>query len=162
MQRVAGIAQWLECWTHDWKVMGLNPCRSSGIIFFSSVNFLCWLLFQYLFHPRVTAVASKRSQSLCQKCRWQVTAKHASTLHMWLCMKWHGIRLCGVHRTCWEGSSFMWHQPCQHCKYNTLVHTYSSRITSKHRESAWEWRIVLYKNSQRAEKVHVQWLGNML
>ena len=26
-------------------------------IFFSRVNFLCWLLFRYPFHPRVTAVA---------------------------------------------------------------------------------------------------------
>ena len=30
---------------------------------------------------------SKRSRSFCQKCRWQVTAKHAHTLRMWLCMK---------------------------------------------------------------------------
>ena len=36
---------------------------------------------------RVTAVARKRSRSFCQKCRWQVTAKHAYTLHMWLCLK---------------------------------------------------------------------------
>ena len=26
--------------------------------------------------PRVTAVACKRPRSFCQKCRWQVTAKH--------------------------------------------------------------------------------------
>ena len=32
-----GTAQWLEHWTHDWKVTGLNPCRSSGRIFFSRV-----------------------------------------------------------------------------------------------------------------------------
>ena len=31
--------------------------------------------------------ARKRSRSSCQKCRWQVTAKHACTLRMWLCMK---------------------------------------------------------------------------
>ena len=37
--------------------------------------------------PRVTAVAHKRSRSFCQKCRWQVTVKHAYTLRMWLCMK---------------------------------------------------------------------------
>ena len=29
-------------------------------------------------------VARKRSRSFCQKCRWQVTAKHAYTLRMWL------------------------------------------------------------------------------
>ena len=48
------------------------------------------LLFRYPFHPRLTAVARKRPRSFCQKRRWQVTAKHAYTLRMWLCMKWHG------------------------------------------------------------------------
>ena len=97
-----GIAQWLECRTRDWKVTGSNPCRSGGRIFFCRVDFLCWLLFRYPFHPRVTAVARKRPRSFCQKCRWQVTAKHAYTLRMWLCMKWHGAWLYGVHRTCAE------------------------------------------------------------
>ena len=97
-----GIAQWLEHWTCDWKVVGSNPCRSGGRIFFSRVDFVCWLLFWYLFHPRVTTEARKRSRSFCQKCMWQVTAKHAYTLRMWLCMKWHGAWLYGVHRTCAE------------------------------------------------------------
>ena len=70
---------------------------------------------------RVTAVARKRSRSLCQKCRWQVTAKHACTLRMWLYMKRHSAWLYGVHRTRRGGSSFMWHQPCQRCKYTTSV-----------------------------------------
>ena len=98
----AGIAQWLEHQTHDRKVTGSNPCRSGRRILFSRVNFLCWLLLQYQFHPCVTTVACKRSQSFCQKCRWQVTAKHAYILHTWLCMKWHGAWLYGVHRTCAE------------------------------------------------------------
>ena len=51
-----------------------------GRIFVSRVHCLCWLLFRYPFHPRVTAVARKRTRSFCQKCRWQVTAKHARTL----------------------------------------------------------------------------------
>ena len=51
---------------------------------------------------RVTAVARKRSRSFCQKCRWQVTAKHAYTLRKWLCMKWHSAWWYGVHRTCAE------------------------------------------------------------
>ena len=97
----AGIAQWLERQTRDWKVAGSNPW-SGGRIFFSRVDFLCWLFFRYPFQPHVTTVARKRSQSFCQKCRWQVTAKHAYTLHMWLCMKWHGAWLYGVHRTCAE------------------------------------------------------------
>ena len=37
------------------------------------------------FHPRVTAVARKKSRSFCQKCRWQVTAKHAYTLRIEPC-----------------------------------------------------------------------------
>ena len=95
--RGAGIAQWLERQSRDWKVAGSNPSRSGGRIFFSGVNFLCWLLFRCPFHPRVTAVARKRPRSFRQKCRWQVTTKHAYTLCMWLCMKWHGAWLYGVH-----------------------------------------------------------------
>ena len=82
--RGAGIAQWLELRTRDWKVAGSNPCWNGGRIFFSGVDFLCWLLFRYPFHPRVTTVARKKSRSFCQKCRWQVTAKHAYTLRMWI------------------------------------------------------------------------------
>ena len=66
----AGIAQWLERRTRDWKVAGSNPCWNGGRIFFSRVDFLCWLLFRYPFHPRVTTVARKKSRSFCQKCRW--------------------------------------------------------------------------------------------
>ena len=117
----AGIVQWSECRTRDRKVAGSNPCGTGGRIFFSRVNFLCWLLFRYPFHPRVTAVTRKRPLSFCQKCRWQVTAKHGCTLHMWLCMKWHGAWLYGVHRTRRDGSSFMWHQTCQRCKYTIPV-----------------------------------------
>ena len=83
----AGIAQWLEHRTGDRKVAGSNPCRSGGRIFFSRVNFLCWLI-SVSVPPRVTTVACKRPRSFCQKCRWQVTAKHAYTLRMWLCMQW--------------------------------------------------------------------------
>ena len=66
----AGIAQWSERWTCVRKVAGSNPCWSGGIIFFSTVNFLCWLLYRYSFHPRVTAVARKRPRSFCQKCSY--------------------------------------------------------------------------------------------
>ena len=72
-----------------WEGSAACNCSSSPV-----------LLFPYPFHLRVTAVARKRSRSFCQKCRRQVTAKHAYTLRMWLCMKWHGAWLHGVHRTC--------------------------------------------------------------
>ena len=112
----AGIAQWLERRTRDWKVACSNPCWSGGIIFLSRVNFLCWLLFRYSSHARVTAVARKRSRSSWQKCRWKVTAKHAYTWRMWFCMKWHGAWLYGAHGTRRNGVSFMWYQPCQRCQ----------------------------------------------
>ena len=94
-----GIAQWLECWIHYQKVAGLSPCRSGARIFFSRVNFPCWLLFWYPFQPRVTAVACQRSWSFCEKCRWQVTAKHTYTLRMWLHIKWHCklVHVCIVY-----------------------------------------------------------------
>ena len=102
LQQQWPMHQWLERRTRDWKVAGSNPCRSGGRIFFFKVDFLCWLLFRYPFYPRVTAVARKKSRSFCQKCRWQVTAKHAYTLRLWLCMKWYGAWLYGVHSTCAE------------------------------------------------------------
>ena len=119
--REAEIVQWLECRTCGWKVVGLSPYMRSGRIFFCRVSFLCRLIFHYLFHPHITAVARERSWSFCQKCRQLVTAKHAYTLCMWLCMKWHGAWLYGVHRTC------MGHQPCQCCKYTTSVDIQKTR-----------------------------------
>ena len=58
--------------TRDRKVASSNLGRSGRRIFFSRVNFVCWLLFGV----RSTPV----SRWFCQKCRWQVTHKHAYTL----------------------------------------------------------------------------------
>ena len=140
----------------------LKGCRFESLqeqqeIFLLQGQLLCWLLFRYPFHPRVTAVACKRSWALYPKCRWQVTAKHAYTLRRWLCMKCHDAWLYGVHRTRQHGSSIMWHQPCQRCKYTTSVDIqktlykkaiHSCRITCERSESAREWRIALYKSDQ--------------
>ena len=107
--------------------------------------------------PCVTTVARKRPQSFCKKYGWQVTAKHTCTLRMWLCMKWHGAWLYGVHRTRWDGSSFTWHQPCQRCKYTLLVDSAKKAIHScriiicEHSESAREQRISLYKSDQQQQ-----------
>ena len=100
--------------------------------------------------PRVTAVARKRSRSFCQRCRWQVAAKHIYTLRMWFCMKWHGAWLSGVHRTRRDGSSLILHQPCQYCKYQA---SHSCRITCERSEPAREWRIALYKSDQQQQNV---------
>ena len=89
MPRGVGTAQWLECQNHDHMVVGLSPAGVLGEIFFSGVNISCWLFVWYLLHLCVTTVTHKRSQSFCQKCKWQVTATHTCTLHVWLQMKWH-------------------------------------------------------------------------
>ena len=84
----AGIAQWLEHRTRDWKVAGSNPCWNGGRIFFSRVDFLCWLLFRYPFHHRVSTVARKKSRSFCPGKsaggRLQLNRWHAYTLRMWI------------------------------------------------------------------------------
>ena len=41
----------VEPLTHDWKVESLKPSRYGRRIFFSRVNFVCWLFFWCLFHP---------------------------------------------------------------------------------------------------------------
>ena len=47
----AGIACWLEHQTHDREIAGSNPSRSGEGIFFSRVNFVCWLLFGVRSNP---------------------------------------------------------------------------------------------------------------
>ena len=107
-----GITQWLAQWLGDSSVVrapylwfkgrGFESLQERWENFPLQDDFLCWLLFRYPFHSRVTAVARKRTRSFCQKCGWQVTAKHAYTLRMWLCMNWHGAWLYGVHWTSYE------------------------------------------------------------
>ena len=113
-----------ELRTRDRKVAGSSPDRSGGRIFFSGINFLCWLLPRYALHHRVTAVARKKYRSFCQKCRWLMTAKHVCSLRrpMWRCMKWRDVMHGCINRTRRDGSSFEWHQPCQteqRCNHTT-------------------------------------------
>ena len=94
---------WLSGRAPDSWLKGAGSCpgRSGWRIFFSRINFLCWLFVRYAFHPHVTAVARKfkRSQSFFQRCRWEVRAKHTCILCMWLRIKWHYklVRGCMVY-----------------------------------------------------------------
>ena len=76
-----------ERWTCDWKVASSNPGRSSRRIFFSRVNFVCWLI-QCPFHPSVTAMAHKRSWSFCQKCSSRLHLKAHTSLTQ---RSWSGL-----------------------------------------------------------------------
>ena len=64
-------------------------CSHQCVLVNCVVISVSWLILQ----TSVTAIARKRSQSLCPKCRWQVTAKHAYTLRMWFL---HGVTGCMV------------------------------------------------------------------
>ena len=75
----AGIACWLERRARDRKVASSNPGRGGGRIFLLQSQLCVLTLIRCPFHPLVTAVARKRLRSFCQKCRWQVTPKHAYT-----------------------------------------------------------------------------------
>ena len=75
----ARIVCWYKRRTSDRTVVSSNPSRSGGTVFYTRVHFVCWLLFGVCSTLCVTAVARKRPQSFCQKCRWQVTPKHAYT-----------------------------------------------------------------------------------
>ena len=66
-----------DSWSKDCEFEPWQEQRENFIL----QSQLCVLtLIRCPFHPCVTAVACKRPQSLCQKCRWQVTPKHAYTL----------------------------------------------------------------------------------
>ena len=55
-----------------------SPVRMVGD-FSSPGSAFCADFYFSMLHPCVPAVAHKRSQPLCQKCKWQVTARHAHT-----------------------------------------------------------------------------------
>ena len=69
------------------QVWVLPPGRTSRQMFFSRINFLCWLLFRYPFHPHGKTVACKKFLVILPKA--QVTVKHTCLLCMWLWIKWH-------------------------------------------------------------------------
>ena len=143
----------------SWKGCGFESLQEwQGRVFFSRANFLCWLLFRYPFHPRVTAVAHKRPRSFCQKCRWQVTAKYACTLHMWLCMKCM-VMWCTLNAPRWQQFHVA---PCQRCKWifkNALSKTsHSFRITCEHSECSRSENSAIQKRSSSSSSYGEMWL----
>ena len=62
----------------DRRVAGSNPGSSGGRLIPIELSVLT--LIRCPFHPRVSAVAHKRPRSLCEKCTWHVTRKHAHAL----------------------------------------------------------------------------------
>ena len=108
-----------------------------------------------------TSVARKRPWSFCRKCSWQVTAKYACTLHVWLacsdmvhgcmvyteCAKMAAVS-CGTSHASTVSTPLWW------IFKNVLWKaSHSCRIyVSLHNESAWERRIALYKSDQQHQQ----------
>ena len=122
----------------------------AGVAEFSSPgSTFCAELLQYPFHPCVTTGACERSRSFCQKCRWQVTAKHAYTLCMWLRMKWHGAWLYVVQELVPRRQQFHVAPAMPALKYIITSMDIKKMCCNKKRQwvCSREWRIVLYKRS---------------
>ena len=139
----AGIAQRLECRTRAWKVAGSSPCRSGGRKCFPPGSIFCADSYFGNRSTPVTSVARKRSRSFCQKCRWQVAAKHAYTLPMWLWIKWHCkvVHVCMVHRK--QAPSHATTK--QRCQYITSVDIKTTRhkwiVTHSESHPTWAQRV---------------------
>ena len=112
--------------------------------------------------PSPSAIACKRTRSFCQKCRWQVTATYACTLHMWLCMKPTWCMVCKVYTERAEMAAVS--RGTSHVSaVSTLLGwifknalekaSHSCRITCKRSESARERGIALCKSEQRQQQL---------
>ena len=130
----AGTAQWLE--RRDSLIERsrvLNPCWSGGRNFL--LLSVLTLISVSVPTPVLPQLARKRPRSSCQKRRWQVTDKHAYTLTY---VALHEVTRCMVvwctqnaPRLTLSGSRFLWHQPCQRCKYTTSVDIQKRAIKKK-------------------------------
>ena len=123
-----------------------------------TLNFVCWPLFPYPFHPHISTLACRRSWSFCQNYRCQVAAKHACTQHMWFQMKWHcklvhGCMMYTEHVPRWQQlhMALSGHQYggyiffLNHKRIQSLIQNHMQHECN---ESAQEQRIALYKSNQ--------------
>ena len=118
---------------------------------------MCVKSTEYITSQPVAAVAHKRPRSFCWKCSWQVTAKYACTLHVWLA--WSDmVHGCMVYTECAKmaavscGTSHASavRTPLQWIFKNVLWKaSHSCRMTCECSESAWKQRIALYKSNQQ-------------
>ena len=147
-------------WTMDWALV-----RISSV--FVSLSFSTWgrqwrivsryirkpLFIQVYLSPRVCS-GWGRSQTFCQKRRWQVTAKHPMYVAFHE-VTWHGAWLHSVHKM-HKTAATSRVTPKQCCKtplgwiFKTCYEKWQSLIQNhmwqKHRKSAEERRTALYKN----------------
>ena len=93
----AGIACWLERRSRDRKVASSNPGRNGGRMFSSRVNFFVPTLYSVSVPPPCYRSGTYKTQSSCQKYRWQVTPKHAYILDP---TKWEWVDYAAIQAWC--------------------------------------------------------------
>ena len=112
--------------------------------------------------PGPSAIAYKRTRSFCQRCRWQVTATYACTLHMYALHEADMVHGCNVYTERAEmaavsrGTSHVSavSTPLGWIVKNALEKaSHSCRITCERSESARERRIALCKSDQRQQQL---------
>ena len=120
----AGIACWWECQTHDWKALSLNPGRSFWRMFFSRLNFVCWLLVSVCSTP---VLPQKHVKDNCHSAKiaggrlhvnmhTSLTQRSQSRLTMPLSLHSVGTYLeTSWHATCQETFSHSNLSPLSHC-----------------------------------------------
>ena len=144
------MAHWLECRTRNQEVLGSSPRRSSGRIFFSMVSVRCPI------HPRVTAVARKRSpQNAGGRLQLNAHTPYLCGFELSDTVNWCIVEWC-THNLRRDGGSFTWHQPCNNqiplsgapfgwiLKIRAIKGYSQSHIRHDRNESARQQRIALY------------------
>ena len=160
-----------------WGLLVLYLCD----VFRALINSLvCWFCMSALGHilfqtarksSRTTTAPNTLAKALKSPLH---PADHGATgtwsllLHRQTCGFAWSAWLYGVHRTCRNGSSFMWHQPCQRWKYTTTVDIKKKKKKKKCNKkliiyieshaSARERKIALYKKrSTKIFKLSLNW-----
>ena len=114
-----------DSWLKDRGFEFLQARREN---FFCRVSSLCWILFRYPFHTRVTAVTHKRFRSFSLKG----ACGSYRTYTPYICgFEWSDMVDWCIVVWCTEnlrrdGSCFTWHQLCNnqmHCQYTTSLDT---------------------------------------
>ena len=140
------------------SVVRASPGMSYGRIFFSRVNFRCWVLFQYQFYPHLPTHPTPRVTTVARKCGCRVTAKHTCNLHTWLCLKWRAmVHGCMVYRE-WRAMvhGCMVYRQWRAMVHGCMVYRECSKITAV-------WRGINHVTTKQYCK-HTTWVNiqNML
>ena len=114
-------------WTWDWKVVNLNYGRSGRIIFFSTVNFLCWLLFSVYSTPMLPQWHKKDPSHSAKSAGSRLHLNMHTPLNQ---SSWSGLTMPLYRHSMGTYPEMSSHTTCQ----GTLGHSHLSWATVE-----WSW-----------------------